>query len=414
MKQHISQNIHNPEQLEKLYRSDKTEFKKAFEVVFAENKQEEVLQFWNQRLNYQEEKTSLIAGPLFWLAFKLVILAGLIANISNLSWVKKELFFTRNTSFIIIPFVSAYFLWKQKLNINKKIFTAVLFLISALYINLLPEALNSSSINLALIHLPLFLWCILGFSYLGNDLYNNNKRIDFLKYNGDLLVICVVLFLSTVLFTIITFGLFNLIGFKIEKFYMEHIAIWAIGAIPIFGTYLVDSNPQIINKVTPIIAKVFTPLAFVNLAVYLITLIYTGKYPHNDRNLLLIYNALLVGVLALIFFSVAENGKNNNRIYNSLLLLGLSVLTVIVNTIALYAISYRIFEFGLTPNRVAVLGGNVLIFINLLIVSYKLIKAVASKSELSEVENSIAKYLPIYAVWTGAVAFLIPILFSFK
>ena len=131
MKQHISQNIHNPEQLEKLYRSDKTEFKKAFEVVFAENKQEEVLQFWNQRLNYQEEKTSLIAGPLFWLAFKLVILAGLIANISNLSWVKKEFFFTRNTSFIIIPFVSAYFLWKQELNINKKIFTAVLFLISA-------------------------------------------------------------------------------------------------------------------------------------------------------------------------------------------------------------------------------------------------------------------------------------------
>ena len=242
--------------------------------MFAENKQEEVLQFWNQRLNYQEEKTSLIAGPLFWLAFKLVILAGLIANISNLSWVKKEFFFTRNTSFIIIPFVSAYFLWKQELNINKKIFTAVLFLISALYINLLPEALNSSSINLALIHLPLFLWCILGFSYLGNDLYNNNKRIDLLKYNGDLLVICVVLFLSTVLFTIITFGLFNLIGFKIEKFYMEHIAIWAIGAIPIFGTYLVDSNPQIINKVTPIIAKVFTPLAFVNLAVYLITLIY--------------------------------------------------------------------------------------------------------------------------------------------
>ena len=414
MKQQIVENIHNPEQLEKLYRSDKSEFKKAFEIVYAEKNNITVLEFWNQRLHFQDSKTSLSISPAFWLAFKLAILAGLVANISNLSWIIKEQFFIRNTSFIIIPFVAAYYMWKQQLNINKKIIAALIFLLSALYINLLPVNANSSSINLALIHLPLFIWCVLGFSYLGNDLYSNNKRIDFLKYNGDLLVICVVLFLSTVLFTIITFGLFNLIGIKIETFYMEHIAIWAIGAIPIFGTFLVDTNPQIINKVTPIIAKIFAPLAFVNLIVYLITLIYTGKYPHNDRNLLLIYNALLVGVLALIFFSIAENGKNNNKIYNSLLLLGLSILTIIVNTIALSAISYRIIEFGVTPNRVAVLGGNVLIFINLLIVAYKLINVVRKKSELTEVEKSIAKYLPVYAIWTGMVAFLMPIIFSFK
>ena len=195
---------------------------------------------------------------------------------------------------------------------------------------------------------------------------------------------------------------------------MERIAIWGIGAIPIFGTYLVDQNPQIINKVTPIIAKIFTPLAFVNLTIYLITLIYTGKYPHHDRNLLLTYNALLVGVLALIFFSVAEAGKNNNKMYHAVLLLGLSVLTIIINSIALTAISYRILEYGLTPNRIAVLGGNVLIFINLLIVSYRLMQVVKSKAEISNVEQAIARYLPVYAVWTGLVAILIPVLFGFK
>jgi hypothetical protein len=180
------------------------------------------------------------------------------------------------------------------------------------------------------------------------------------------------------------------------------------------GAYLINNNPQIINKVTPIIAKIFTPLVFINLSVYLVTLMYKGRYPYQDRNLLLIYNALLVGVLALIFFSIAENEKSKNKFYNALLLFGLCVLTVIINSIALSAIIYRLFEYGITPNRIAVLGGNIIIFINLLLVGYNLILVLFEKSTLSEVENSIAKYLPIYALWTAIVAFLIPLLFGFK
>jgi hypothetical protein len=195
---------------------------------------------------------------------------------------------------------------------------------------------------------------------------------------------------------------------------MQHIAIWGIGAIPIFATYLVDNNPQIINKVSPIIAKIFTPLVFINLLVYLITLIYTGKYPHQDRNLLLVYNALLVGVLALIFFSIAERGKEEFNLLNTLLLTGLSILTIIVNGIALSAIVFRIVEWGFTPNRVTVLGGNILICINLVLVAIQLIKSLRNKSDLALVEKTIANYLPVYAIWTAVVAFLFPILFHWK
>jgi hypothetical protein len=195
---------------------------------------------------------------------------------------------------------------------------------------------------------------------------------------------------------------------------MQYIAIWGIAGVPLFATYLVNNNPQIINKVTPIIAKIFTPLVFVNLTIYLITLISKGKYPHHDRNLLLIYNALLIGVLALIFFSVAEIEKNKKGYYNSVLLLGLSILTIIINGIALSAISFRIFEYGVTPNRIAVLGSNLLVFVNLLIVAKQLLKAIKNNTALTTVQESIAKYLPIYAIWVGLVAFLLPFIFSFK
>lgn len=414
MKEKIIEHINNPEQLEMLYRTNKNEFEQSFKIIYPELRDQLNMQFWNARLNYQEEKIVQFSSIEFKLVLLLTILAGLIANISNFSFINSTLFFSRNTSFIIIPFMATYFLWKQNAKMNIKIIIAALFVISALYINLLPNPKASASINLTYIHLPLFLWCVLGYAYAGDDYSNDEKRIGFLKYNGDLLVISVVLFLSGVLFTVITFGLFTLIGFKIEEFYVKHIAIWAIGAIPIIGTYLINNNPQIINKVTPIIAKIFTPLVFVNLTIYLVTLIIKGKYPHHDRNLLLIYNALLIGVLALIFFSVAEIEKNKKGYYNSILLLGISVLTIIINGIALYAISYRLFAYGISPNRIAVLGGNILIFINLLMVAIQILKAIKNNTELTEVQNSITNYLPVYAIWVGLIAFLLPFLFSFK
>ena len=184
--------------------------------------------------------------------------------------------------------------------------------------------------------------------------------------------------------------------------------------MPLLANYLIDHNPQIINKVSPIIAKIFTPLAFINLLIYLGTLIYTGKYPHNDRNLLLIYNALLVGVLALIFFSIAETGKGKRNYFSTLLLLGLSALTIIINGIAVWAICFRIAEWGFTPNRVAVLGGNIIIFINLIMVSAQLLKSIKNDAADIKVENAIAKYLPVYAIWTAIVVFVLPILFHWK
>ncbi len=414
MKATILSHLNNPGQLEKLYHSDKQNFKNSIELLYTEYKHEPIIQFWQERLHYNETINKVGSNKDFWTAVKLIVIAGLVANISNIPGINENLFFSRNLGFIIVPFLAAYFIWKQNISTTIKLVLVSLFVFSALYINILPSELNKSSIGLALIHLPLFLWCIFGYAYLGNEWYSYEKRIQFLKFNGDLLVICVVLFLSCMLFSVVTFGLFELIGVKIENVYFKYIAIWGIGGIPIMGAYLINNNPQIINKVTPIIAKIFTPLVFINLSVYLVTLMYKGRYPYQDRNLLLIYNALLVGVLALIFFSIAENEKSKNKFYNALLLFGLCVLTVIINSIALSAIIYRLFEYGITPNRIAVLGGNIIIFINLLLVGYKLILVLFEKSTLSEVENSIAKYLPIYALWTAIVAFLIPLLFGFK
>jgi len=118
--------------------------------------------------------------------------------------------------------------------------------------------------------------------------------------------------------------------------------------------------------------------------------------------------------MAIIFFSIAETQRNTENKISVLLLFSLSIVTIIVNGIALSAIIFRISQWGITPNRLAVSGGNILMLINLLVVTYRLYKAIRNSDEIAIVENSIASFLPIYCLWTLAVTFIMPVIFNFK
>ena len=414
MKDSILAHIDNPAQLEKLYRENNAEFKKQFNVIYPNYKDKLGLQVWNERLNYESEKVTLGGKNEISAVIILILVGGLIANIPNLTGINEESFFSKNIPLIIFPILSAYFIWIQKIEINKIWFPIIAIVISAIYVNLIPNYNKSDSAMLVGIHLPMFLWSILGYAYIGAKLNDHPRKIEFLKFNGDLIIMCGIILLSCMVFTLITFGLFELINIKIEESYFRYFAIWWIAAIPMIASFLLQNNPQLINKVSPIIAKIFTPLVFINLLIYLTAVIYTGKYPYNDRNLLLVFNVLLIGVMALILFSVAEAGKNNKGLFTLYILFGLSFLTIIINSIALSAISFRILQYGMTPNRIAVLGGNILIFIHLLMVSYKLFKSVRNKAKIEEVETSIAQFLPIYSIWTAIIVFILPFIFHYK
>ena len=127
----------------------------------------------------------------------------------------------------------------------------------------------------------------------------------------------------------------------------------------------------------------------------------------------MIFNGLLIGVMALILFSVSEVTKNATSRINLGILLGLSALTIVINGIALSAILFRLQEFGITPNRIAVLGANLLILVNLSLVSHKLYRIVMNKSEIEDLEKSMTIMLPVYGIWAAIVCFGFPLLFDF-
>jgi hypothetical protein len=223
-----------------------------------------------------------------------------------------------------------------------------------------------------------------------------------------------LILIAGAIMTGITIGLFSLIGLHIEQFYMEYIGVLGLAAAPIVGTYLTQTNPQLVGKVSPTIAKIFSPLVLMMLVIYLVAIVYSGKNPYNDREFLLIFNALLIGVMAIIFFSIAEAAKTELRKTEIWIITLLAMVTIIVNGIALSAILFRISEWGITPNRAAVLGSNVLILIHLLWVTKQLFGVLSKKEAIGSVGKVIAFYLPVYVVWTVIVTFLFPLVFGFR
>lgn len=411
MKDQIIPHLNDPRQLEEMYRSNKAGFKKAFTVLYPAYKGQPLVDFWNERLHFESE--DILWGSTRDLMFIITasLLAGIIAKFPSIFPITEEYFYSRNIGFIIFPMLSGYFAWKNKLGADKILFILVAQVIGVIYINILPNG-DSDTLVLSCIHLILFLWAILGFAYVGDKRNLVDRRLGFLKYNGDLVVMTSVILLAGGLMTGVTLGLFSLIGYNIEKFYFEYIVIFFLPSAPIIATLLTQTNPHLVGKISPVIAKIFSPLVLVMLIIYLVAMVYSGKDPYTDREFLIIFNALLVGVLALIFFSIADKSEAGKAQIWVILLL--SIVTIIVNSIALSAILFRISEWGITPNRAAVLGSNILILINLILVTIQLVQAVRKNTDLYRLGKWLAFYLPIYFIWAFIVTFIFPLLFGFQ
>lgn len=415
MKNMIQDHLANPAMLEQLYRSNRAEFKKAFNALYPSLPEDSIAQCWYQRLH--EEGGTISWGKKHELIFVIVaaLVATLIAKVPAIFNVKEEFFYPRNISFIVFPTLMAYFIWMKRLSSKIMGVAAVLLAIAAVYINLLPENENSDTFILACIHLPLFAWALTGFVYTGGSLRDWSERPEYLRLNGDLIVMGSLISSVVMALTGITIGLFSLIGLHIEEFYTNWILIAELCASPLVATYVVKANPQLVNKVSPVIARIFSPLVLITLVAYLVGIAVAKKDPFNDRDFLLLFNVLLIGVLAIIFFSVIEMHRSAANQISLLIILLLSGVTIIVNAIALSAILFRISSWGITPNRLAVLGGNILFFTNLIMIARQLYLQYRGKaSQHNGVEKSIAIFLPVYAAWAMIVLFLFPLIFGFR
>ena len=411
MKEQIIQNIEDPEMLEMLYRKDKTSFTREFNEATG-GIDSSLVKFWQIRLN----DTKQIRQPL---ALKngiavVAVISFITALLVRLPLVMKSVapedFYFRNLSILVFAGLTTWFIFKNRITGWKKILPISLPAIAlTIFMNLLPGKHSDTTI-LAFVHAPLFMAYIVALAFVSLDYKNTGKVSGFIRYCGELAIMTGLLAIAGAILSGMTINMFAMIGMKIEKFYTENVVIIGVAVLPVIAVWLIDLYAGITDRIAPVIARIFTPLVLLSAVVYLVAIAISGVRLSENREFLLIFNILLLCVMAIIVFSLSELDKSDLRKVNVILLFLLALVTLLIDLFALSAIITRLSD-GFTPNRTVVLVSNILIMVNLLLVLPDLYLAGFRGKSLDRMERIINRYLPVYFIYSIVVIFIFPLVF---
>lgn len=415
----IEQHLEDPEELEKIYRNTPELFADSFDDAFHSNPDSKVLEVWQARLRYEtslKSKTQLFVMDNLREIMLIVVLAlvgGTLARIPIMfDGINSEAFYQRFASFFVLPSLAAYFLFKHKqVSSNLLAGIGLIFVGACIYMGTLPNDSTGQTLDLASLHVPFLLWALVGVAFAGNTYRSLTPRLDYIKFNGELLIFTILTLLGGAAMTGITIGLFHTIGLDIGQWYGENIVAYGLVAAPTVAAYITMQRTFNGQRLAPTFARIFGPLALITLVVFLIANGIQGKSPFTDRDFLIVFNIMLMAVLAITVFTISERPAQNVVTASDYIAVALVMVALVVDLVALSAIVFRLSSYGITPNRIAVLGANLLVFGNLAGIAIYYGGFLKGAMPVQQLENWIARYLPVYAAWTAFVVFILPLLF---
>ena len=323
-------------------------------------------------------------------------------------------FYARNASLFVFPLCTVYFLWKRGSDFVSALWLALPFAAGAVFANVFPFPTHSDTQVLTALHLPIALWLAVGIAYVRSRWFAGGGRMDFVRFSGELAIYYVLIALGGGVLTGFTMMMFKAIEMNAGWFVGGWlIPCGAMGAV-IIGSWLVEAKQSVIENMAPVLTRLFTPLFTVLLLVFLATMAWTGNPINVKREVLIGFDLLLVLVVGLVLYAAsARDPQARPGFFDGLQLL-LVVSALVVDAVALAAIAARISEFGFTPNRVAALGENLLLLVNLAWSGWLYARFLRHRGSFADLERWQVAYLPVYAVWAALVVVLFPPVFGYR
>ncbi|HEV2123048.1 MAG TPA: permease prefix domain 1-containing protein [Chloroflexota bacterium] len=349
-------------------------------------------------------------------AFCLAIAAAVAIKVPALFGMPLDLdtdFYARNLSLFVLPVLTGYFAWKRRLDTSTLRWLAVAFVAAGVFANVYPFSPGGYTEALTALHLPIALWLVVGIAYAGGRWSQVGGRMDFIRFSGELFIYYVLIALGGAVLTAFMAMIFQSIGIDIEPFFESWLLpCGAVGAV-VVASWLVEAKQSVIENMAPVLTRLFSPLFAAVLVTFLGTLLWTGRGVGIERNVLIAFDLLLVVVLGLLLYSVSARDPRSPPGAFDVVQVVLVVSALLANAVALWAIAARITEFGFSPNRVAALGFNVILLINLAWSAVLLIRFLRGRGSFTGLERWQTDYLPVYAVWAAIVVIVFPPVFGY-
>jgi hypothetical protein len=323
------------------------------------------------------------------------------------------IFYVRNVSLFALPALATYFAWQRRVDRRVIGVLALLFSVGAVAANAYPLADDSQSTVLTAIHLPIALWLVVGVAYVGGDWRSDRRRMDFIRFTGEWLIYYVLIGLGGGVLVLFTVGTFDAIGIDAEGFINSWLLPCGAMAAVIVSAWLVEAKQSVIENMAPVLTRVFTPLFAVTLLAFLVAMIWTNKGIDVERDVLILFDLLLVIVLGLLLYAISARSPAARPGLFDKLQLALVVSALIIDVMVLLAITGRITEWGFSPNKTAALGENVILLTNLAWSAWLFLGFLRGRMPFARLEHWQTRYLLVYAVWAWTVVLAFPLVFDF-
>lgn len=336
-----------------------------------------------------------------------------VPELFGLNFEEDGAFYAANLTLFALPWLAAFLAWRRQAARPLIGILVALFALGAVAANVYSLAEDSQSIVLTSVHLPIALWLVVGLAYVADDWRSSRRHMDFIRFTGEWFVYLVLIGLGGGVLVGFLFGTFEAIGIVPETF----IAQWVlpcggVAAIVVAG-WLVEAKQSVVENIAPVLTRLFTPLFTAALLAFLAAVIWTSSGIDVEREVLILFDLLLVVVLGLLLYSISAREPLNPPGLFDRLQLALVISALAIDVLVLVQIAGRIAEFGTTPNKAAALGENVILLANLAWSAWLLLRFLRRRAPFGVLERWQTAYLPVYAGWAWVVVLVFPPVFGF-
>ena len=318
-----------------------------------------------------------------------------------------------NAGLLVLPFLTAYLAWKRQVTLRVVGALVVLFVVLGVVLNVYPFEPTGSTLVLAALAAPATLWAVVGIAYVGGRWRSDARRMDFARFTGELAVYYTLIALGGGVLLGLTAGVFSLAGVDLEPYLSDWILPLCVPGALVVAAWLVEAKQNVVENIAPVLTRVFTPLTLVMLVAVFVVRATAGNLAAVDRELLILMDAILVLVLCLLLYSVSARDPLAPRSLFDGLQVVLVVAALAVDAVALTAMLTRIAEFGVSPNKAAALGLNLLLLVHLVWSAVLATAFLRGRRPFADLVAWQTRFLPVYAAWAAVVALVFPPVFGF-
>ena len=384
------------------------------DVLSREFAREHSGRLWKQLILSGEDEAARVSTG--WVSTLLFALAAAVAvqaaRIAADFPDEASRWFARNATLFVLPFLAAYFARQRTLDLRGWALTAAPFALAVLLINLYPWAEDSSTEALAALHLPVALWFAIAYPYMGGSLRSHERRMDFVRFTGEWFIYYVLIALGGGVLMGLTAGILEPTGIDVDRIFEWVLPSGAAAAV-IVAAWLVEWKQRVVENMAPVLTMLFTPLFAVMLAAAAVVYAATGLGEAFDRDLLSVFDALLVVVLALVLYGMSARDPSTSPTWMDRIQLVAVVSALVLDLMVLGAMIARIGDLGFSPNRTAALGLNLVLLVNLAGAAWLSVQFLRRRSRLHPLERWQTSYLPVFALWAATVVVVLPLTFAF-